>query len=42
MGVYFDQPAGRQISVAGQTTVAGIVGVFEARLAKLPAAVVNR
>ncbi len=41
MGVYFDQPDGAQDAVAGQTTVAGIVGVFEARLAQLPANVVN-
>jgi hypothetical protein len=41
MGVYFDQPDGAQDAVAGQTTVAGIVGVFEARMAKLPANVVN-
>ncbi len=41
MGVYFDQPDGAQEAVAGQTTVAGIVGVFEARMAKLPADVVS-
>ncbi len=41
MGVYFAQPDGAQVPVAGKTTVAGIVGVFEARLARLPASVVN-
>jgi hypothetical protein len=41
MGVYFDQPDGPQVPVLGKTTVAGIVAVFAARLAKLPKAVVN-
>jgi hypothetical protein len=41
MGVYFDEPDGAQVPVAGKTTIAGIVGVFEARLAHLPASVVN-
>jgi hypothetical protein len=29
------------VPVAGQTTIGGIVGVFEARIAQLPAAVVD-
>jgi hypothetical protein len=41
MGVYFATPDGTQVTVAGHSTVAGIVGVFEARMAKLPANVVN-
>ncbi len=41
MGVYFAQPDGTQDAVDGQTTVAGIVAVFEARMARLPASVVN-
>ena len=41
MGVYLPQPNGAQPAVDGQRSVEGIVGVFEARLAKLPAAVVN-
>jgi hypothetical protein len=41
MGVYFAQPDGSQIAVADKTTVAGIVGVFESRMANLPASVVN-
>jgi hypothetical protein len=39
MGLYFAQPDGRQVGVDGRTTVAGIVGVFEARMAKVPARV---
>jgi hypothetical protein len=41
LGVYFAQPDGEQIAVAGQTTIPGIVGVFAARLAALPASVVG-
>jgi hypothetical protein len=41
MGVYFNQPTGVQAAVDGRTTVAGIVAVFEARMAALPASVVN-
>jgi hypothetical protein len=41
LGLYFDQPSGAQPVVAGQRTIEGIVGVFEARMAKLPAKVVN-
>jgi hypothetical protein len=37
MGVYFARPDGPQDAVAGRTTIAGIVGVFEARMAKVPA-----
>jgi hypothetical protein len=42
LGLYFAQPNGAQSPVAGQRTIEGIVGVFAARMAKLPAAVVNR
>lgn len=41
MGVYFAQPDSPQISVAGQTTIENIVGVFAGRIARLPASVVN-
>jgi hypothetical protein len=41
MGVYFFQPDGDQAPVAGQTTVAGIVGVFAGRMAALPTSVVG-
>ena len=41
LGLYFSDPSGAQSEVAGQRTIAGIVGVFEARMAALPAAVVN-
>lgn len=41
LGLYFDQPNGTQPAVAGQRTIEGIVGVFEARMAKLPASVVT-
>ncbi len=41
LGLYFANPKGAQSEVAGQRTIEGIVGVFEARMAKLPAAVVN-
>jgi hypothetical protein len=41
LGLYFAAPNGTQSAVAGRRTIEGIVGVFEARMAKLPAAVVN-
>jgi hypothetical protein len=41
MGVYFSQPDAAQISVTGQTTIPGIVGVFAGRMAALPASVVG-
>jgi hypothetical protein len=41
MGVYFPQPSGAQPAVGGKTTIAGIVGLFELRMARLPASVVN-
>jgi len=39
MGLYFAQPDAPQEAVDGRTTIAGIVGVFEARMAKVPARV---
>jgi hypothetical protein len=39
-GVYFPAPAGSQPPVDGQTTIAGIVGVFAQRIAALPASAV--
>jgi hypothetical protein len=39
IGVYFPRPDGPQVAVDGRTTIAGIVGVFEARLAQVPAGV---
>jgi hypothetical protein len=39
MGIYFAQPDAPQEAVDGRTTIAGIVGVFEARMAKVPARV---
>jgi hypothetical protein len=42
LGLYFFEPDAPQPSVAGQRSIEGIVGVFEARMARLPAAVVNR
>jgi hypothetical protein len=41
MGVYFPQPNGAQPAVDGKTSVESIVGVFEARMARLPAKVVG-
>ncbi len=41
MGIYFPQPDGPQVAVEGHTTIPGIVGVFEARMANLPASLVN-
>jgi hypothetical protein len=40
-GVYFHQPDSPPITVAGQNTIASIVGVFAGRIAKLPTTVVN-
>jgi hypothetical protein len=39
MGIYFAQPDGPQPAVDGRATIAGIVSVFEARMAKVPARV---
>lgn len=41
MGLYFPEPGTPQIAVAGRTTIPGIVSVFQDRMAKLPARVVN-
>lgn len=41
LGVYFAHPDGAQPPVRGQTTVPGIVQLFEKRLAALPDSVVN-
>jgi hypothetical protein len=41
LGVYFAHPDGAQPAVRGQTTVPGIVALFEKRLAALPDSVVN-
>jgi hypothetical protein len=41
LGIYFDQPDGAQPSVAGQTTIPGIVNVFATRMAQLPDSTVN-
>jgi Protein of unknown function (DUF2510) len=41
MGVYFAETVGAQASVDGQTTAAGIVHIFETRIAQLPASTVN-
>jgi hypothetical protein len=41
IGLYFPQPDGPQTSVGGRTTIAGIVGLFEARLARVPAEVIG-
>lgn len=41
LGVYFAQPDGPQVAVEGQTTIEGIVALFAARLAALPASVVG-
>ena len=40
-GVYFPSPSGTQPAVDGQTTVAGIVHVFELRIAALPESAVS-
>lgn len=39
LAVYFPEPDGAQSPVAGQSTVAGIVAVFQNRLARLPGSV---
>ena len=41
LGIYFPQPKGVQPAVAGKRSIAGIVAVFEGRMAELPATVVN-
>ncbi len=41
MGVYFHEPDSPQVSVAGQTSIEKIAGVFATRIANLPASVVN-
>jgi hypothetical protein len=41
MGVYFAETVGAQATVDGQTTTAGIVHIFETRMAQLPASTVN-
>jgi len=41
LGLYFPQPNGAQSAVEGKTSIPGIVGVFEARMARLPAKVVG-
>jgi len=41
LGVYFPKPAGAQPGVEGKTSVEDIVGLFEARMAALPANVVD-
>jgi hypothetical protein len=42
MGIYFPQPTGKQPPVAGKTSIADIVRVFEQRLGALPASVTER
>ena len=42
MGLYFAQPDASQPAIDGRAAIPGIVAVFEARMARLPAAVVNR
>jgi hypothetical protein len=39
LGLSFETPDGKQIPVDGQTTIAGTVGVFEARMAKIASSV---
>ena len=41
LGLYFPKPQGVQPKVAGQRSIEAIVGVFERRMADLPASVVN-
>lgn len=41
LGLYFAQPIGVQAGVGGRTTVAGIVALFESRLAGLPKSAVR-
>jgi hypothetical protein len=42
MGLYFPAPDTPPIAVAGRTTIPSIVSLFQDRMAKLPARVVNR
>jgi len=42
LGVYFPAPNGAQPAVAGKSSIESIVGLFEQRVAALPAKVVNR
>ena len=41
LGLYFPEPSATMPSIGGQTTVPGIVNVFENRLAQLPESAVN-
>ena len=41
LGLYFPEPSATMPSIGGQTTVPGIVNVFENRLAQLPDSAVN-
>lgn len=41
MGLYFPQPADPQPAVGGKTTIEDIVGLFEARMARLPTKIVG-
>lgn len=41
IGLYFTQPDDPQVAVAGRTTIAGIVALFEARLANIPAEIIG-
>src|SRR4029078_10599007 len=41
IGLYFANPDGPQSAVAGRTTIAGVVAVFELRLSPVPAAAVD-
>ena len=41
LGLYFPKPNGAQSAVGGKTSVEDIVGVFEARMARMPAEVVG-
>jgi hypothetical protein len=41
MGLYFPQPNSAQVPIEGHATIQQIVAVFEARIAQLPAHVVN-
>jgi hypothetical protein len=41
IGLYFPDPGAPQPAIAGRTTVAGIVALFEARLAQVPAVAIG-
>jgi hypothetical protein len=41
IGLYFSQPDDPQVAVAGRTTIPGIVALFEARLANVPAEIIG-